>query len=132
MQKINLAHLIDEMEKQQEIAYALEHVNEENMEEMKRKELVKEARDACTRLLKEHLDGFLINNPGAVYEDWIRHLHPDNAYFADDRIDHRFYVEDSDHRHMWNQKMEDVDCVERIVDSRHVLPVCGQKTSGNL
>ena len=37
LQKINLAHLIDEMEKQQEIAYELEHINEENMEEMKRK-----------------------------------------------------------------------------------------------
>jgi hypothetical protein len=128
LQKVNLARLIDEMEKQQEIAYTLEHINDENMEEIKRKALVKEAKDECTRLLKEHLDGFLINNPDAVYEDWIRHLHPDNAYYEDERIDHRFYVEDSDHRRMWNQKMEDVDCIERVVDSRHILPVYNQRS----
>mmetsp|Transcript_3773 Transcript_3773/g.5779 ORF Transcript_3773/g.5779 Transcript_3773/m.5779 type:complete len:140 (+) Transcript_3773:70-489(+) len=123
IKKINLAYLINELEKQQEIAYELEFVNEENMEEMKRRELVKESKESCARLLKEHLVGFLTNNPGAVYEDWIRHLHPDNADYDDGRIDHRFYVEDSDHRHMWNEKMmEQVDCVERIVDSRHILP----------
>ena len=76
IKKLNLAHLIDELEKQQEIAYKLDFVNEENIEETKRRELVREAKESCTRLLKEHLDGFLTNDPGAVYEDWIRHLHP--------------------------------------------------------
>jgi len=123
IKKINLAHLIDELEKLQEIAYKLDFVNEDNIEEMKRRELVMEAKESCTRLLKEHLDGFLTNDPGAVYEDWIRVLHPDNVDFENDSIDHRFYVEDSDHRHMWNEKMmAQVDSVERIVDSRHILP----------
>jgi len=122
MNKINLVHLIDELEKQQEIAYKLEYINEENVEEMKRKQLVTEAKNSCTRLLEEHLDGFLTNNPADVYEDWIRQLHPDNVAYDDDRIDHRFYVQDSDHRHMWNEKMEQIDCVERIVDSCHILP----------
>jgi|AntRauTorckE5430_2_1112549.scaffolds.fasta_scaffold22244_2 hypothetical protein len=127
IKKINLANLIDELEKQQEIAYKLEYMNDENMEEMKQKELVQEAKQSCTRLLAEHLDGFLTNIPGAVFEDWIRHLHPDNADYDDGRIDHRFYVEDSDHRHMWNEEMEKIDCIERIVDSRHILPAYNHK-----
>ena len=92
IKRVNLAHLIDEMEKQQEIAYKLEHMNNENMEEVKRKELVNKAWKECMVLLKEHLDGFLLNSPDAVYEDWIKHLHPDNVDDDDDdRIDHRFY-----------------------------------------
>ena len=98
IKRVNLAHLIDEMEKQQEIAYKLEHMNNENMEEVKRKELVNKAWKECMVLLKEHLDGFLLNSPDAVYEDWIKHLHPDNVDVDDDdddddedRIDHRFY-----------------------------------------
>jgi len=126
LQKINLAHLIGEMEKHQEVAYQLEHINSENIEELKRREMVKEAVAACMKAIEEHLDGYLCENPNAVYEDWIRHLHPDNADFVDDsgrtKIDHRFYVEDSDHRRMWNEYMEKIDCVERIVDSRHILP----------
>lgn len=95
VQKVNLAHLINEMEKQQEIAYELERVNEETIEENQRRELVNKAKLSCERLLHQHLDGFLINVPEAVYEDWIVHLHPDNVHMHDvddQRIDHRFYV----------------------------------------
>lgn len=129
LQKINLAHLIDEMEKQQEIAYQLEHINEENLEEVKRKEMVEEAVAACKRAMKEHLHAILAERPDTVYEEWIKQLHPDNAYFDDDRIDHRYYTEDSDHRHMWNECMmeSDIDSAERIVDSRHILPSYNRK-----
>ena len=129
LQKINLAHLIDEMEKQQEIAYRLEHINEENIEEMKRKQMVAEAVAACKRAMKEHLHAFLEANPGTVYEEWIRQLHPETAEFEDDRRDHRYYTEDSDHRHMWNECMmeQDVDCAEKIVDARHILPSYNRK-----
>jgi len=124
LQKINLAHLIGEMEKQQESAYKLEHINEENIEEMERKQMVEEAVAACKKAMKEHLHGFLANNPDTVYEEWIKQLHPESADFDDDRIDHRYYTEDSDHRHMWNECMMErgIDSAERIVDTRHILP----------
>eukprot|EP01083_Nonionella_stella_P024346 67246_1 len=133
-QKINLAHLIDERERQQEIAYQLEHVNEENIAEIKRKEMVKEAVAACKSAMKEHLHGFIRNCPDAVYEEWIRQLHPENADFEDDRIDHRYYTEDSDHRHMWNEYMmeREIDSAERIVDSKNILPTYVRKSAGNI
>ena len=118
LQKINLAHLIDEMEKQQETAYELEHINEENMEEMKRKQMVAESVAACKDAMREHLHIFLADNSDTVvYEEWIKQLHPETDEFDDDRIDHRYYTEDSDHRRMWNECMmeRDVDCAEKLV-----------------
>ena len=157
LQKINLAHLIDEMEKQQEIAYQLEHINEENIAEVERREMVDEAVAACKKAMEDHLHGFLKNcnsidnsnnnsnsnsgdgndddnnhryvAPVYCYEEWIKQLHPESAEFEDDRIDHRYYTEDSDHRHMWNECMmeEEIDCPERIVDARHILPSYNRK-----
>ena len=151
LQNINLAHLIDEMEKQQEIAYQLEHINEENIAEVERREMVDEAVAACKKAMEDHLHGFLKNcnsnsgdgnddgndddnnrryvAPVYCYEEWIKQLHPESAEFEDDRIDHRYYTEDSDHRHMWNECMmeEEIDCPERIVDARHILPSYNRK-----
>jgi hypothetical protein len=39
------------------------------------------------------------------YEDWIRHCHPENTRDGI-FIDHRFYVEKSDHRMAWNRLMK--------------------------
>jgi len=124
---LNLPRLIGEMERCQEIAYVLEEINVDTKEEIKRKQMVRDSIEACRRAITDHLDMFLKENPSAVYEDWIRDLHPDNALFAIG-IDHRFYVEDSDHRHMWNQCMEDNDFGERIVESRHLEPSYRRKT----
>ena len=80
--------------------------------------------------MREHLHIFLAENSDTViYEEWIKQLHPETDEFDDDRIDHRYYTEDSDHRRMWNECMmeRDVDCAEKLVDSRHILPSYNRK-----
>lgn len=67
---------------------------------------------------KKHLHDYLKAHENACYEDWVLHLYPNHVDFMDGRISHQFYVEDSDHRHLWNDFMQEIDCVERIVDSR--------------
>eukprot|EP00977_Amphora_coffeiformis_P030398 scaffold46716_cov99-Amphora_coffeaeformis.AAC.1 len=59
--------------------------------------------------MEDHLSTFLFLNPQATYDQWIQELHPENARdgnllpdFKD--VDFRFYVADSDHRLMWNQR----------------------------
>ena len=107
LQKVNLGKLIDEMEHDQEVADKLEFINQETQEEAARKELVREATEACQREIANHLEEFLERRPDATYEDWILELHPDNVeqgYFFEEltEVDIRFYVKDSDHRLMWN------------------------------
>eukprot|EP01083_Nonionella_stella_P025450 70082_1 len=94
LQQINLFRLIGEMEERQEIAYQPEH--QENIAEDKRKNMAHEAVAACKNEIEQHLQGFLANNPNAIYEDWIRHLHPDNITVDDRGMDRGFYAEDSD------------------------------------
>ena len=53
---------------------------------------------------KSHLEEFLIKNPSGSYEEWIRELHPDNVD-QNGILDHRFYLEDSDHRQLWNDSL---------------------------
>lgn len=107
LQKVNLARLIDEMEHDQELADKLEFVNQETKEEAARKELVREATEACQKEIEDHLEDFLDRHPDATYEEWIKELHPDNVekgMLLDEFtvVDLRFYVEDSDHRIIWN------------------------------
>lgn len=109
VQKLNLARLIDEMERDQELADQLETVNVEVKEEMKRKALVREAVARCHEEIEKHLDSFLRIHPDGTYEEWIRELHPENVQqgkILDDLwvIDERFYVESSDHRKLWNER----------------------------
>jgi len=67
-----------------------------------------EAEALCMNKIKDHLDLFLHHNPNCSYEEWIEDLHPENAHEGKllqglgKIIDHRFYVEDSDHRRLWN------------------------------
>ena len=89
--------------------------------------------DAARMMLdinRRHLSEFLITHPYATYEEWIAKLHPDNVTTTTTTttttksnnggggdgnksqqpaisIDHRFYVEDSDHRQLWNEMIED-------------------------
>jgi hypothetical protein len=69
---------------------------------------------------KQHLINYLKRHGNACYEDWVMHLYPNNIDFSNGQISHQFYVEDSDHRHLWNTVMQEIDCVERIVESRVV------------
>uniref|UniRef100_A0A7S1YMK9 Uncharacterized protein n=1 Tax=Grammatophora oceanica TaxID=210454 RepID=A0A7S1YMK9_9STRA len=59
--------------------------------------------------------------PPVTYEEWIADLHPENAYpamvadkavvrrpsSAPIEIDHRFYVQEADHRKLWNKLADD-------------------------
>lgn len=112
LQKFNLAKLIDDMEHDQEFADRLEVVNTDLQEEAQRKDLVREAYAKCHAEIQSHLTDFLDQQPDATYEDWIQDLHPDNVsdgtLLSDlKQIDFRFYVEDSDHRVMWNEAVPD-------------------------
>jgi len=104
LQKINLLKLIDDLERDQELADA------EIMEEEERKAMCREAVAACMHTIFEHLSDFQKERPDATYEEWIMKLHPDNADDQRNRdrglIDHRFYVEESDHRIIWNDTMD--------------------------
>jgi hypothetical protein len=113
-EKISLWHLIEE----------LEQINEEHLEESERRVMVEEAVDACKKSIKDHIQTFIMENPDAKYEEWIRELHPDNAEYADaEIIDHRFYAEDSDHRHIWNEHVEQLDgCEYKRVKPKQVHP----------
>lgn len=74
--------------------------------------LKKEAYEACLDAIREHLVAFLSETPKARYEDWVEELHPENAQSRRNlvhgkSIDHRFYVEESDHRKLWNENLGD-------------------------
>ena len=74
--------------------------------------LKQEAYQACLDAIREHLTVFLQETPDSSYEEWIEELHPENAkstrnLIRGKSIDHRFYVEDSDHRQLWNSNLGD-------------------------
>jgi hypothetical protein len=74
--------------------------------------LKQEAYQACLDAIRGHLAAFLEETPDCSYEEWIEELHPENAKSTRNlvrgaSIDHRFYVEDSDHRKLWNQNLGD-------------------------
>ena len=68
------------------------------------------------------------NTCNHTYEEWIADLHPDNAEYADGSIDHRFYVEESDHRQLWNIYMEALGFVHQIVPAKSVQPNYNRST----
>lgn len=118
LNKINLLKLIDDMEHDQELADKLDRINQEVKDENQRKDLVRKAIAECHAEIAKHLDDFLeereahANNPFAPsYEEWIADLHPENVVYDDGNTNHlqvdlRFFVEKSDHRVLWNQRME--------------------------
>ena len=110
IQKFNLAKLIGEMETDQDLAYQLEELNEHLQEEKERHDIMREAEDACLKTMVDHLQEFLILYPTtATYEQWIEDFHPENTSEGQllkemsKEIDLRFYVQESDHRIMWNK-----------------------------
>jgi len=70
----------------------------------------REAVAACMQTILQHLNGFLEELPDSTYEQWILKLHPDNANDQPHsnvvKIDPRFYVDESDHRLIWNDNMD--------------------------
>jgi hypothetical protein len=129
LQKINIAKWIDDLERDQNVADELDRVNQENREEQERKDLCRQAEQACLLAVKEHLQSFLQEKrDDAAYEEWIGELHPDNIYIKDDGsgtiVDPRFYIQDSDHRILWNDAVTEscsADSLSRIVKARRIL-----------
>jgi hypothetical protein len=125
LQKVNIAKWIDDLERDQNVADELDRVNQENREEQERKDLCRQAEQACLLAVKEHLQSFLQEKRDAAYEEWIGELHPDNI--KDDgsgTVDPRFYIQDSDHRILWNDAMTascSADSLSRIVKARRIL-----------
>jgi hypothetical protein len=105
IQKVNIGKWIDDLEKDQELADELDRINAENAEEQERKAICREAEAACLKAIHDHLMSFVEEYPDSTYEEWIRELHPDNIQEKDDSIDERFYVEDADHRILWNENL---------------------------
>ena len=65
--------------------------------------MVQDAAQMMLEINRRHLEEFLITYPLSTYEQWIGKLHPENMNGDGRSIDHRFYVEDSDHRILWNE-----------------------------
>eukprot|EP00579_Thalassiosira_antarctica_P018867 CAMPEP_0201964294 /NCGR_PEP_ID=MMETSP0904-20121228/9940_1 /ASSEMBLY_ACC=CAM_ASM_000553 /TAXON_ID=420261 /ORGANISM="Thalassiosira antarctica, Strain CCMP982" /LENGTH=405 /DNA_ID=CAMNT_0048511101 /DNA_START=1 /DNA_END=1218 /DNA_ORIENTATION=- len=80
-----------------------------DMEEMMK--LKREAEESCLTTTKEHLLSFIKDNPNAKYHQWIEDFHPENAHAGTlleglgKTIDHRLFVEESDHRRLWNENL---------------------------
>ena len=124
VQKFNVISLIGEMEKDQELADQLEDVNLDAAEEIMRKDMVRDAVARCQHEIETHLKSFLVSHPHAAYEDWIQDLHPENVQrgrILEDLwiVDARFYVESSDHRKLWNDRVP-----EKHVSARSYKPLC--------
>jgi hypothetical protein len=111
LQKLNFGKLIDNMEKDQSLADDLERKNRDYVDEQRAREMMREAEAACTAAIEEHLVLYLEEHPKGTYEGWIADLHPENLHEGKllegmgQELDHRFYVEESDHRLLWNRNL---------------------------
>jgi hypothetical protein len=114
LQRINLGKLIDDMEHGQELADHLEELNKENEDEEVCNEMVRQAVERCKQEIKDHLDRFLelhlFDESSPTYEQWIQDVHPENVAPGillpemGLEVDGRFYVEESDHLILWNER----------------------------
>ncbi len=110
-EKLNALNLdMEDVENQKQIDQHMRNLQEqEELEEMMR--IKKEAEESCLVATREHLLDFLREHPNASYNEWIEDLHPENAHTGtlleglSKTIDHRFYVEESDHRILWNENL---------------------------
>jgi len=120
----------------------LEFICREILEEQERNGIVRQSQSDCMNEIVSHLEIFLREKPDAIYEEWISALHPENAEYTEaNRIDHRFYVEESDHRIVWNECMKmmtmhsgnndtlvDRNWSDRIVEKRSMDPSYNRTT----
>jgi hypothetical protein len=110
-EKLNAMNLdMEDAEAQRKIDQHMRNLEEkQELEEMMR--IKREAEESCLVATKDHLLVFLREHPNATYSDWIEDLHPENAHAGtlleglSKTIDHRFYVEESDHRRLWNDNL---------------------------
>mmetsp|Transcript_5303 Transcript_5303/g.12038 ORF Transcript_5303/g.12038 Transcript_5303/m.12038 type:complete len:602 (-) Transcript_5303:85-1890(-) len=110
-EKLNAINIdMEEEEARKEIEqYNRMQRDKRDLEDMMK--LKKEAEDSCMKATKEHLLGFIKDDPNAKYHQWIEEFHPENAHDGTllegmgKTIDHRFFVEESDHRHLWNENL---------------------------
>jgi transcriptional regulator len=109
-------------EPQYEFAERLAFISQEIIENQQGRQMVRESQLECMKEITNHLKPFLVQHPSATYEQWVAELHPDNAEYSDGRIDHRFYVEDSDHRLLWNEFMKELAFIDRIVEPKSIDP----------
>lgn len=79
-------------------------------EEADRRDVRQASEAACLAAMRSHLVGFLEEDDDATYEGWILAFHPENtqdvtllADMEHREVDARFYVEESDHRILWNE-----------------------------
>lgn len=88
--------------------------DEQYEEQREAEELIRlknEAIETCLNATTEHLLNFIKVHPSANYHEWIEDLHPENAHEGTlieglgKTIDHRFFVEVSDHRRIWNENL---------------------------
>jgi hypothetical protein len=67
------------------------------------------ARVACFVEIASHLEEFAQQHPFSSYEEWIAELHPESVRAGESWgapvVDYRYYLEDSDHRVLWNAKV---------------------------
>jgi len=94
-----------------------ETVRREEDEELYR--ICREAAEACLRSIIEHLYDFVedcFNTNAHYYEDWIKELHPENVDGG--KVDHRFYIKESEHRIIWNDLMEKRQKTSLIIHPR--------------
>mmetsp|Transcript_9744 Transcript_9744/g.14648 ORF Transcript_9744/g.14648 Transcript_9744/m.14648 type:complete len:184 (+) Transcript_9744:160-711(+) len=82
--------------------------------------LCREATEACLRAIITHLYTFIqdCDNWDALYEDWLHEVHPENCDGL--AVDHRFYIEESDHRLIWNELMERRNQISKVVRPQSV------------
>ena len=110
-EKLNAMNLdVEEEETRKEIeSYNRKQEEMRDLEEMMR--FKREAEESCLNTTTEHLLDFIKANPTATYHQWIEDLHPENAHDGalleglGKTIDHRFFVEESDHRRIWNEHL---------------------------
>lgn len=76
-----------------------------NNSERFRVEICQQAEALCIQAVYDHLTLFLEKHPFSSYEEWIADLHPENVN-RNGTIDHRFYMEGSDHRKIWNKHLK--------------------------
>jgi hypothetical protein len=140
-----------------------QQVLQQAKEQQDRTAMVLAATAACQREIEQHLDEFLLQKlhttsshhqasdhtnhshpppPSSSlprYEEWIQDLHPENVatgHIFDDlhEVDIRFYVQDSDHRLLWNARMAAIHHPEQQVAARsyqHLLVSSSSTTRNN-
>mmetsp|Transcript_18670 Transcript_18670/g.22878 ORF Transcript_18670/g.22878 Transcript_18670/m.22878 type:complete len:167 (+) Transcript_18670:66-566(+) len=79
------------------------------------------------RLAAQGLDSSSTSSFSCNYEGWIRECHPENVKDDDSSVEfdeslkeHRFYLEDSDHRRIWNEYVEIYGCPQLKVEARAI------------